>query len=156
MGWTPPRTYVTGEIETASIFNTHQRDNLTALQAQSAVVAAAETSTSTSYANLATVGPALTLVTGTQVLLTVGAEMAASAAASVYMSAAVSGASTLAAADPSAVVANSSSVFNVSQQSYQSLFTGLTAGTNTFTAKYKVSGNTGTWINRNLVVEACY
>lgn len=156
MSWTAPRTFVTGEIETASIFNTHLRDNLTALQAQSAVVAAAETSASTSYANLATAGPALTLVTGTQVLLTVGAEMAASAAASVYMSAAVSGASTLAAADPSAVVANSSSVFNVSQQSYQSLFTGLTAGTNTFTAKYKVSGNAGTWINRNLVVEACY
>lgn len=27
MGWTAPRTFVTGEIETATIFNTHLRDN---------------------------------------------------------------------------------------------------------------------------------
>lgn len=28
MGWTAPRTFVTAEIETAAIFNTHLRDNL--------------------------------------------------------------------------------------------------------------------------------
>lgn len=28
MSWTAPRTFVTGELETASIFNTHLRDNL--------------------------------------------------------------------------------------------------------------------------------
>ena len=31
MGWTAPRTFVTAEIETAAIFNTHLRDNLLAL-----------------------------------------------------------------------------------------------------------------------------
>ena len=32
MAWTSPRTWVTNEIPTASIFNTHVRDNLFALQ----------------------------------------------------------------------------------------------------------------------------
>lgn len=31
MGWTSPRTWVTGETPTATIFNTHVRDNLKAL-----------------------------------------------------------------------------------------------------------------------------
>jgi hypothetical protein len=31
MGWTIPRTFVTGEVETAAIFNAHLRDNLNAL-----------------------------------------------------------------------------------------------------------------------------
>ena len=31
MAWTAPRTFVTAEIETAAIFNTHLRDNLLAL-----------------------------------------------------------------------------------------------------------------------------
>lgn len=31
MGWTTPRTWVTGETETAAIFNAHVRDNLTAI-----------------------------------------------------------------------------------------------------------------------------
>ncbi len=28
MSWTAPRTWVTGEIETTTIFNTHIRDNI--------------------------------------------------------------------------------------------------------------------------------
>lgn len=31
MAWTSPRTWVTGEVPTATIFNTHVRDNLKAL-----------------------------------------------------------------------------------------------------------------------------
>ena len=31
MAWTTPRTWVAGELVTASIMNTHVRDNLTAL-----------------------------------------------------------------------------------------------------------------------------
>jgi hypothetical protein len=156
MGWTAPRTWVTGEIPTGSMLNTHLRDDLTALQAQSAVVATSQTSASLSYTDLATTGPALTLVTGTQVLITCGSDMAANGTAAIYMSPAVSGATTLAPVDATAVVAFSANVLNFFQLSYQSLFTGLTAGTNTFTSKYKVTGNTGTWVNRNLVVEACY
>jgi hypothetical protein len=32
MGWTNPRTFVTGEVETAAIFNAHLRDNLNFLK----------------------------------------------------------------------------------------------------------------------------
>jgi len=32
MGWTAPRTWVTGEVVTAAIMNTHVRDNLNALE----------------------------------------------------------------------------------------------------------------------------
>jgi hypothetical protein len=32
------------------------------------------------------------------------------------------------------------------------LATGLTPGSNTFTAKYRVSSGTGTWLNRSIVV----
>jgi len=39
MGWTSPRTFVTGEIETATIFNTHLRDNLIYLKGGAGTIA---------------------------------------------------------------------------------------------------------------------
>ena len=49
MAWTSPRTWVTNEIPTASIFNTHVRDNLNALRSASLGTSASATGTSTQY-----------------------------------------------------------------------------------------------------------
>lgn len=157
MSWTTPRTWVTGELVTASIMNTHVRDNLGALQPQSAQVSTSETSTSTSYTNLATSGPAVTLTTGTQALLSISATGSNNTSnASIYMSYAVSGASTVSASDSTALIISSYTGGIGFSGSAVYLLSGLTAGSNTFTAKYKVSSNTGSWSNRSLIVEACY
>jgi hypothetical protein len=38
------------------------------------------------------------------------------------------------------------------QASHVTVFTSLTAGSNTFTAKYRVTANTGTWQDRRMFV----
>ena len=110
-------------------------------------VTASETSTSTSYTNLATAGPAVTITTGTQALVYITAQ-SFSTSAYAAMSVAVSGASTAAASDAywnlSNVVGNNLAMTRVA------LITGLTAGANTFTAKYRVSAGTGTWAYREI------
>lgn len=119
---------------------------------QQASVATSQTTTSTTYTDLATVGPAITITTGTSALVTVGAQIQCSAAGiTASMSFGVTGATTSAAVDARAAgVANA----NLVQASRVFLITGLTAGSNTFTAKYKVNGAaTGTWVDRNILVQ---
>lgn len=158
MGWTAPKTWAVGDVLTASDLNTYVRDNEIALQPQAATVATSQTTSSTTYADLSTVGPAVTLVTGTQVLVTVGCGTVNNSVGAVdFMSYAVSGASTIAANDAVAITVNGNGVANVGIQAcYQYICSGLTAGTNTFTAKYRVTGGTGTFTNRAIVVEACF
>jgi hypothetical protein len=108
-----------------------------------------QTTTSTSYTDLATTGPAVTVVTGTSALIIVGGLAVNSGANNSFMGVATSGASTIAAADAQAYdVAGTNNVI----ASFAYLLTGLTTGSNTFTAKYRVSGGTGTYGNRNLTV----
>lgn len=101
-----------------------------------------QTTTSTSYTDLATAGPAVTVTTGTRVLVILSSLMFNSGANNTWMSVAVSGATTLAASDTNAMVltgtsgATCSVIFEL---------TGLTAGSNTFTAKYRVTGGTGSY-----------
>jgi hypothetical protein len=91
-----------------------------------------------------------------KVLVTVTAELSNSAsAAHTYMGFAVSGATTVAASDAQALSFTNQS--NASGMTFQASatyrVTGLTAGSNTFTAKYKVSAaSTGTYVNRNIIV----
>ena len=66
----------------------------------------------------------------------------------------VSGASTVAASDTRAMIVpfyGSGANLKV-QTSATYLVTGLTAGSNTFTAKYRPTGGTGTWANRSIIV----
>lgn len=115
-------------------------------------VATSETTTSTTFADLATVGPAVTVTTGTSAMVIVTCRASNSNANKlVVMGFAVSGATTVAASDTQsftqsgggAVPAQGSAVYVV---------TGLTAGSNTFTAKYRVDANTGTFLNRSITV----
>jgi hypothetical protein len=107
----------------------------------SATVATNQTTTSTSYTDLTTSGPEVTVTTGTKALVIVTAYIDhAYAGAGGYMSYAVSGASTVSASDTVALFYPIHSL-NYPQDlraSVASVVT-LTAGSNTFTAKYRVT-----------------
>ena len=70
------------------------------------------------------------------------------------MSYAVTGGTAIAAADTSSAVliVTGAGVPNLAISTTQ-IVTGLAAGTNTFTAKYKVSASTGTFTNRSITVQ---
>jgi hypothetical protein len=117
-----------------------------------ATVATSQTTTSVTYTDLVTAGPAVTLTTGTKALVIVIAELNPASQEFCYMSAAVSGASTVAASDAWAIYIAMVSGGIYSRQSSAKLFTGLTAGSNTFTAKYRTNnGSTGGFLNREII-----
>ena len=174
MAWTAPRTWVTTEVITASILNTHVRDNL--LMTAPAVATAgarlivttgantlterlptrstvntSETTASTSYTDLATSGPAVTTTTADRALILLSARIFTNTAGSAgFMGYAVSGSSTISATDNVALSFTSSDVSEHMQGSYGWIETGLSPGSNTFTAKYHVSANTGTFSRRTI------
>jgi hypothetical protein len=124
-------------------------------QISGATVATTQTTTSTSYVDLATSGPAVTLTTGTTAFVVVTTySYNATSGTATYMSFAVSGATTIAAGDSTSVSLlgmktggqewSNSAVYPVT----------LTAGSNTFTSKYKTSSGTGTFANRSIIVIA--
>ena len=119
-----------------------------------ATVATNQTTTSSSYTDLATAGPAVTLTTGTKALVIVSARISGNQLGfDSYMSYAVSGATTVAAADPVALMHGCFRANTSMRASSAQIITGLTAGSNTFTAKYKVdSTSTGTFLDRTITV----
>ena len=123
------------------------------MASNTASVLTSQTTTSTSYTDLSTAGPAATLTTGTKALVIFNTFLTASGTGpTVSASVAVSGATTLAASDDWRVTFDvSSGGFGVSL-SRTVLFTGLTAGSNTFTVKYKTSSGTATFATRSIVV----
>jgi hypothetical protein len=122
----------------------------------SATVATSQTTTSTSYTDLATAGPAVTVTTGTKALVIVtGRMVGGSTSVETYMSYAVSGATTIAASDTVALLLRQGQGPDGTdigiRASGVSVAT-LTAGSNTFTAKYKVTSGTQTFANREIFV----
>jgi hypothetical protein len=123
----------------------------------SAQVLTAQTTTSTSYTDLATSGPAVTLTTGTSALVLViaGYVNTSSVGPGCAMSFAVSGATTIAASDNFRGTLSADSGYNASSISMLTKLTTLTAGSNTFTAKYRqTSASTGEYANRSITVWA--
>lgn len=116
-----------------------------------AEVATQQTTTSTTFTDLTTVGPAVTFTVPSsgKVEVTVSGQLFNSAGNFTLMGFALSGGNTLAASDSKALL-----VFGVNavQAGIPILLTGLTPGSTTFTAKYRVSGGTGTFINRKIHV----
>jgi len=114
-----------------------------------------ETSASTSYVNLPTVGPTIStlwLPAATPVLVIVSARCsnASGSGHEAVASYSVSGASTQAAADVDAVTTQSADAVNLSRAS---VFLTTGTGNHTFQMKYKViNASTGTFANRRLVV----
>lgn len=158
MSWTDPagHVYATAEVLSASTLNTYVRLNLTDLDRRttvtSASVATDETTTSTSYTDVTTPGPAVTVTIGSTGLAMVdfASTIYNSNAGSYSLCAvAVSGATTHAAADTEgmayAVVAGA----RFGRPLYMS---GLNAGSNTFTMKYRATANTAHFADRMLIV----
>lgn len=180
MSWTAPMTAVSNTAFTAAQFNTYVRDNLMetapALASASgqtfvsdgvnsiavrvptgATVTTAQTTTSSTYGNLsqsgATVGPVVTVATGTKaiVAITAGISNSADNAASAA-SYAVSGATTIAASVAWRVVQDGAPAGNTERYTAMSMQNNLNPGNNTFTMQYLVGSGTGTFEYRELIV----
>jgi hypothetical protein len=99
-----------------------------------------QTTTSTTYADLTTAGPAVTITTGTRAIVRISALMYQTTGGTGFVSVAVSGATTVAANDTDALT-YASTTFG-SSMSRDILIDGLTPGSNTFTMKYRTTANT--------------
>lgn len=109
-----------------------------------------QTTTSTSYTDLATVGPAATVTVGPNGLLLViwGAGIYTGSVKK-DMSIALSGANTVAASDNYSVRRDGAAFDQTTSRA--KLFTGLTAGSTTVTAKYKTASGTANFFSRHLL-----
>lgn len=116
-------------------------------------VATGEATTSTTFTDLTTPGPAVTVTVPAsgKVRVTVGVN-AANNTANKYcaVGVALSGANTAAAV---AVLTASAGAAAYQRRSVTTIMTGLTPGSTTFTSKYSVESNTGTFYNREIIVE---
>lgn len=112
-------------------------------------------STSTAvYADLATVGPTVTVNTNTSVVCYISAAVyPTTSAGNAFISFAVSGATTVAASDDNSVWTTTAYAFNTMRLATAVVITGLTPGSNTFTMKYKTSGDSvETFYRRRIAV----
>jgi hypothetical protein len=173
MTWTAPMTAVAGSVFTAAQFNTFIRDNLNECPTAKATtsgshfagagtnsvaerittadyIATSQNTTSTSYTDLTTVGPTVTVTTGPAALVAIyNANVHSTGAASALMSFEVSGASSQSASD---TISIGTATTVGSRAGATFLVTGLTGGSNTFRAKYRVGAGTGTFVDRRIVV----
>lgn len=178
MAWSAPMTAVANTAFTAAQFNTFLRDNLLETApakattpsgyfvttgtnsieervAQSQIISMSESTTSTSYTDLVTFGPSITLTTGSHALVIWGGQVGntTSTTASSRIAMQVSGATSIAATDNQAfghVQSPGTSARTIGTNGY--LYTTLTPGTNTFTLKYRVSSGQGLFHFRKLSV----
>lgn len=164
MAWTSPPTVVARDLVTAALWNTSVRDNLnecaiakagtsgrmfaaSALNAlaervpDSNLVATGQTTTSTTYVDLATVGPAVTHSTSTKCFASWGAIMSNNTAGSgARMGLALSGSNTVAASDTNSALIESGNANDAFQVFWTTVFDPITAGSLTLTAKYRLVG----------------
>jgi hypothetical protein len=117
-----------------------------------ASVTTSQSTTSTSYTDLSTAGPTVTVTTGTTALVMLQTKASDNVANRQYMSFAISGATTVSAGTYEITPITAS---NTSPIVKWFAVTGLTAGSNTFTSKYKSSdGNAITYADRLILVIA--
>lgn len=178
MAWTTPITASVNATFTAAQFNASVRDNLNETAPAKTTVAGSymvgtaanaiaqriplqdivgtqSTTASTSYAALTTpasAGPSVTVTSGITALVIIGAQLSnATAAEYSIMGYVVTGATSVAATDTTGVGHTSSGTGRFVMAS-RVIFQGVNAGSNQFTAQYKVSGSTGTFSQRSLAV----
>lgn len=137
-----------GQLIVASGANT-----IRARAASQSDVQTSQTTTSTSYTDLATAGPTLTtLTTGDTALIFINAYMANdTAGAKCYAAVDVSGATSSSPSDQRAIRLESSAANDEARFGTVWLYTGLTPGGNTFKMQYRVTAGTGTFANRSII-----
>lgn len=178
MAWTTPLTAVANATLTAAQWNASVRDNLNETAVAKATTAgslfvasgsnalvertpeqdeefASESTTSTSYTDLSTVGPSVTVTTGSKALVLWTASLIHNTVgARALMSFAMSGSSSIAADDNHSLTVKSqdtASSVDLRATGFRMINT-LTAGSNTFTAKYRTTSGTATFDDRYLFV----
>lgn len=110
-----------------------------------------ETTTSTSYTDLATSGPAVSVLVGPSGLAMVHISANIDNSSAIGIAGfAISGASTVAAADAYAMSSQGTDAMEFGRAF---LITGLTAGVNTFTMKYRATAGTAEFARRVIIVE---
>lgn len=178
MAWTSPITFATGEILTAAQMNTYLRDNLletapakattpggifvtTGANAiaervpAGATVAASQSTTSSTFVNLATVGPSVTVNTGSQAIVSLYSAMSVNTSNNQAEAGyAVSGATIIAATSTRVIQIDgtpSGDELRIGATFFQS---GLNPGVNTFTMQYRAptAGVSATFVDRHIVV----
>jgi hypothetical protein len=123
--------------------------------AKTATVATSQTTSSATFTDLATVGPAVTVTTGTAAIIIIGCEGAVNNTSGYQMAFAVSGATTRAAASTEQLGIGSGAVASLALAMGRTvMLTALTAGSNVFTAKYKCgnAAHIATFLNRDIIV----
>jgi hypothetical protein len=110
-----------------------------------------QSTTSTTFVDLATV-QAVTITTGTKALVIMTSKIANTGNNRTLAAFAVSGASTIAANDVMALKLVEPLVNDEFTVGSSFFISTLTAGSNTFTMKFRVSGNTGTFLDRQITV----
>lgn len=176
MTWTAPLTAVANTALSAAQWNASVRDNFaetapgkattagyhfvstgTNAIAERAILGAvvdtSQTTASTTYTDLATIGPTVTITTGTQALVWISCQVGQTTANQTCTTYIVTGATTVTASDNVAIVsdtaAGTSSRFGVCN------LQALTAGSNVFTMQYRVlTAGTGTFLRRRIQVMA--
>lgn len=174
MGWTTALTAVANTPLTAGQWNASIRDNLMETtpalasvargifvtagtnkiaerEIASDVVANQEETTSTSYTDLDTFGPEVTLVTGPSGLVWIKCNQFNSGGGTAHMSFAVSGETTTAAANNKARSSDGGAGTLTDSATVTALEV-LNPGINTFTAKYLSSSVTSTFKYRHIIV----
>lgn len=176
MAWTAPMTAIANTVFTAAQFNTNVRDNLNETAPAKATIAGQifvstgtnaiaarlpafasvttnQSTASTSYVDLATPGPSVTVTTGTRAMVFIQAQMENTVDTSqTFSSFAVSGASTIAASDANAILMDGVAANNALRFGAMTFLSTLTAGSNTFTMKYRVGANPGSFERRHIAV----
>ena len=176
MAWVAPPTFVSGNALTAAQLNILSGDLLETAPAKFTAASQFFVSTgsnagvvrtpvqdnytgggtdatnSTSYIGL-TGSPSLGPATGTKALVMHGASMANDTiGARSAVSYEISGATSVSPNDFWAVMMDESGPSRVIKASWVQIHTGLTAGTNVFTQRFRVTGGTGTFAIRSLCI----
>lgn len=175
MAWTTPMTWVANTPLTAAQLNQQLRDNMNETAPAKATqqgsifvgngqnsiversivahsVSTSQTTTSVSFADLATTGPTVTVTTGTSALVFLSANLKnATANEAAIAGVEVTGASSIAASDTNSLLVRAGAADEIQATKTVRLST-LTPGSNTFTMKYRVTAGTATFLRRDMFV----
>lgn len=157
-GSTGEKTLAEGQfcyLEDVNLFQVYNGTAWVNLKPDGGEVLTTQSTTSATYTNLATTGPSVTIDTGTSALITMCAFAYNSVGAgnTAFLGLDVSGATTIAANDEylrTTFWAANASVY----MGGSFIVTGLTAGSNTFTIKYRCDGSTIFFGNRYITATA--
>lgn len=127
--------------------------SVTSITASTATVATSQTTTSTTFTDLATVGPSVTITTGTQALVFVSSACENNNE-NFNVDFAISGATTRSASTATMLAGRGRTSVDLRLRATVVNLMTVTAGSNTFTMKYSVGGGTGTFYDRTITVVA--